>query len=120
MQIMSDSFDGAHGGKCTPSGLPASISVALFDLDGVLTSTAILHQKAWKQAFDHDSFGKDTATSSCRSPSETTCTVSAGARTGTACVRSCGRASSSPTDEVITKRSALPRTSSFYAEPEAW
>lgn len=33
-------------------GLPDSVRVALFDLDGVLTSTAILHRKAWKQAFD--------------------------------------------------------------------
>ncbi|MEE4024332.1 beta-phosphoglucomutase family hydrolase [Gordonia sp. PKS22-38] len=33
-------------------GLPEAISVALFDLDGVLTSTAVLHRNAWKQAFD--------------------------------------------------------------------
>ncbi|MCR5978595.1 beta-phosphoglucomutase family hydrolase [Gordonia jinghuaiqii] len=33
-------------------GLPDSISVALFDLDGVLTETAVLHRKAWKKAFD--------------------------------------------------------------------
>jgi beta-phosphoglucomutase family hydrolase len=33
-------------------GLPESTSVALFDLDGVLTSTAVLHRDAWKQAFD--------------------------------------------------------------------
>ncbi|AZG45166.1 HAD family hydrolase [Gordonia insulae] len=33
-------------------GLPDSTSVALFDLDGVLTSTAVLHRNAWKQAFD--------------------------------------------------------------------
>ena len=33
-------------------GLPASISIALFDLDGVLTNTAVLHKNAWKQAFD--------------------------------------------------------------------
>jgi beta-phosphoglucomutase family hydrolase len=33
-------------------GLPDSISVALFDLDGVLTSTAVLHCSAWKHAFD--------------------------------------------------------------------
>lgn len=53
VQIVSDPSDAAHGGGKTPLGLPASISVALFDLDGVLTSTAVLHQKAWKQAFDH-------------------------------------------------------------------
>jgi beta-phosphoglucomutase family hydrolase len=33
-------------------GLPDSIRVLLFDLDGVLTSTAVLHRRAWKQAFD--------------------------------------------------------------------
>ena len=33
-------------------GLPDSITVALFDLDGVLTETAVLHRKAWKKAFD--------------------------------------------------------------------
>ena len=36
----------------TMLGLPAPISVALFDLDGVLTDTAVLHKRAWKQAFD--------------------------------------------------------------------
>ncbi|WP_156370880.1 HAD family hydrolase [Nocardia arizonensis] len=33
-------------------GLPDSIEAALFDLDGVLTSTAALHRRAWKQVFD--------------------------------------------------------------------
>ncbi|MFW0786904.1 beta-phosphoglucomutase family hydrolase [Gordonia sp. CPCC 206044] len=33
-------------------GLPETTTVALFDLDGVLTSTAVLHRRAWKQAFD--------------------------------------------------------------------
>ncbi|MDA8312613.1 MAG: beta-phosphoglucomutase family hydrolase [Actinomycetota bacterium] len=32
--------------------LPESISACLFDLDGVLTETAVLHAAAWKQAFD--------------------------------------------------------------------
>ncbi len=34
------------------TGLPAQISACLFDLDGVLTSTAVVHQEAWKQTFD--------------------------------------------------------------------
>lgn len=34
------------------TGLPAQIRACLFDLDGVLTSTAVLHQEAWKQTFD--------------------------------------------------------------------
>lgn len=33
-------------------GLPGSIRACLFDLDGVLTETATLHAKAWKQMFD--------------------------------------------------------------------
>jgi beta-phosphoglucomutase family hydrolase len=32
--------------------VPAGITVCLFDLDGVLTQTAKLHAKAWKQMFD--------------------------------------------------------------------
>ena len=33
-------------------GLPADVSVCLFDLDGVLTQTAKVHAAAWKQMFD--------------------------------------------------------------------
>jgi beta-phosphoglucomutase family hydrolase len=33
-------------------GLPEKISACLFDLDGVLTGTAALHEEAWKQTFD--------------------------------------------------------------------
>ena len=33
-------------------GLPDGIQACLFDLDGVLTSTAELHMAAWKQTFD--------------------------------------------------------------------
>lgn len=33
-------------------GLPPHIAAVLFDLDGVLTRTSILHAAAWKQAFD--------------------------------------------------------------------
>lgn len=32
--------------------LPGSITALLFDLDGVLTKTAVVHDKAWKQTFD--------------------------------------------------------------------
>lgn len=32
--------------------LPEGISACLFDLDGVLTRTAVLHAAAWKQTFD--------------------------------------------------------------------
>ena len=33
-------------------GLPAGIRACLFDLDGVLTPTAVVHAAAWKQTFD--------------------------------------------------------------------
>ena len=33
-------------------GLPDTIEVCLFDLDGVLTDTASVHSAAWKQTFD--------------------------------------------------------------------
>jgi beta-phosphoglucomutase family hydrolase len=33
-------------------GLPDEVTVCLFDLDGVLTPTAEVHAKAWKQTFD--------------------------------------------------------------------
>ena len=33
-------------------GLPDDIRACLFDLDGVLTDTAVLHRKAWAAAFD--------------------------------------------------------------------
>jgi len=33
-------------------GLPESARACLFDLDGVLTDTASVHRKAWKQTFD--------------------------------------------------------------------
>jgi beta-phosphoglucomutase family hydrolase len=36
----------------TDLGLPAGIRACLFDLDGVLTQTAKVHARAWKQMFD--------------------------------------------------------------------
>ena len=36
----------------TALGLPAGTRACLFDLDGVLTRTAVLHAAAWKQMFD--------------------------------------------------------------------
>jgi beta-phosphoglucomutase family hydrolase len=33
-------------------GLPATITACLFDLDGVLTPTAEVHERAWKETFD--------------------------------------------------------------------
>jgi beta-phosphoglucomutase family hydrolase len=36
----------------TKLGLPVGITVCLFDLDGVLTRTAVVHAAAWKEMFD--------------------------------------------------------------------
>jgi beta-phosphoglucomutase family hydrolase len=36
----------------TPLGLPDRITALLFDLDGVLTRTAAVHARAWKETFD--------------------------------------------------------------------
>jgi beta-phosphoglucomutase family hydrolase len=36
----------------TKLGLPDAITTCLFDLDGVLTDTAAVHDRAWKQMFD--------------------------------------------------------------------
>ncbi len=33
-------------------GLPAEVRAGLFDMDGVLTKTAVVHAAAWKQMFD--------------------------------------------------------------------
>jgi beta-phosphoglucomutase family hydrolase len=33
-------------------GLPEAVTAGLFDLDGVLTNTAAVHDKAWKEMFD--------------------------------------------------------------------
>ncbi|MFC0601503.1 HAD family hydrolase [Streptomyces palmae] len=33
-------------------GLPAAITTCLFDLDGVLTQTAVVHAAAWRETFD--------------------------------------------------------------------
>jgi beta-phosphoglucomutase family hydrolase len=36
----------------SPLGLPAAVAACLFDLDGVLTPTALVHAQAWKRMFD--------------------------------------------------------------------
>lgn len=36
----------------TEIGLPGGVRACLFDLDGVLTPTAVVHAQAWKQMFD--------------------------------------------------------------------
>lgn len=44
----------------SPLGLPDGVTACLFDLDGVLTQTAVVHEAAWKQMFD--AYLKDRAT----------------------------------------------------------
>ncbi|MBO8185583.1 HAD family hydrolase [Streptomyces spirodelae] len=43
----------------TNLGLPDSIRACLFDLDGVLTRTAVVHAAAWKEMFDAYLRGRD-------------------------------------------------------------
>ena len=40
-------------------GLPDAVTACLFDLDGVLTQTAIVHDAAWAQVFDEFLAGRD-------------------------------------------------------------
>jgi beta-phosphoglucomutase family hydrolase len=41
-----------HSQQTSPLGLPPHITACLFDLDGVITQTATVHARAWKQVFD--------------------------------------------------------------------
>ena len=41
-------------------GLPDGITACLFDLDGVLTKTAVVHERAWKAMFDEFLKGRGT------------------------------------------------------------
>jgi beta-phosphoglucomutase family hydrolase len=41
------------------TGLPETITACLFDLDGVLTGTAVLHREAWKRTFDEFLHNRD-------------------------------------------------------------
>lgn len=45
-------------------GLPAGITTLLFDLDGVITRTAVVHAAAWKEMFDEflAAYSQETAT----------------------------------------------------------
>ena len=43
---------GSSGGTLTALGLPTAVTACLFDLDGVLTSTARVHAAAWAVALD--------------------------------------------------------------------
>jgi beta-phosphoglucomutase family hydrolase len=45
----------------SPVGLPGTVTAALFDLDGVLTPTAVLHAAAWARMFDDFLKGRDGA-----------------------------------------------------------
>ncbi len=44
----------------TRLGLPDGIRACLFDMDGVLTKTATVHFKAWKQMFEDEGYGPFT------------------------------------------------------------
>src|SRR5690606_22998981 len=41
-----------HSVLMTDTGLPGTVRACLFDLDGVVTRTAVVHEAAWKEMFD--------------------------------------------------------------------
>ena len=41
-----------RGGVSYVLGLPDGIRACLFDMDGVVTKTAVVHAAAWKEMFD--------------------------------------------------------------------
>ncbi len=49
------------GSMTTHLGLPGGITACLFDLDGVVTRTAVVHAAAWKAMFDAFLRGRDGA-----------------------------------------------------------
>ena len=49
--MLNDRRTGNRSGM-TQLGLPESIQACLFDLDGVVTRTAVVHAAAWKETFD--------------------------------------------------------------------
>jgi beta-phosphoglucomutase family hydrolase len=51
--VQSDQAFGRSGEMLMVLGLPAGVTACLFDLDGVLTDTAAVHNAAWKLTFDH-------------------------------------------------------------------
>ncbi|HWD07859.1 MAG TPA: beta-phosphoglucomutase family hydrolase [Actinomycetota bacterium] len=51
-----------------PLGLPDPVTACLFDLDGVLTKTAVVHEAAWKQMFDAYLTGRAARTGEPFSP----------------------------------------------------
>ena len=96
-------------------GLPAGVTVCLFDLDGVLTQTAKVHAAAWKQMFD--AFLRARAERArrglrpVRRGRATTTSTSTASRAPTACGRSLLRAGSicpraAPTTPRTRRRSA--------------
>ena len=75
-----------------------ALDAVLFDLDGVLTPTADIHERAWKSMFDDFLAARATAGPGRRSAATTTSPTSTASRGSTACARSSPRgASTCPT-----------------------
>ena len=86
-------------------GLPAGIRACLFDLDGVLTQTAQLHDAAWKETFDRflqDPAARGRSRSSHSTLSSTTSDTWTGDPGATASASSSPRAASMSTTETVT------------------
>ena len=89
-----------RSGTTESLGLPARIRACLFDLDGVLTQTALLHAAAWKETFDGFLRERTVRTHEPFVPFDvgsTTSDTSTAGRVTTACAISSLRAGSKPT-----------------------
>ena len=104
----------AGDGRPDPvAGVPwDDFQAVLFDLDGVLTPTADIHQPAWTTMFDEFLVPPDLR----RSPRPTTSPTSTAARASTACARSsrpgassCRRASPAIRRETLGRRAGQPQ-----------
>ena len=107
-------------------GLPDSIHVCLFDLDGVLTDTASVHKSAWKDTFDPvlerhgttpftDRTTSSTSTASPASTAPATSCTPVGCRSpraATVTARTTRRCTASPRARTTRCSSASARTAS--------
>ena len=101
-------------------GLPPHVTACLFDLDGVLTQTALVHNAAWKQTFD--AFLRDvvaaagTAVRAVRLRAPTTTSTSTAGSAPTESARSSPRgASPCPKARPTTVPTRRPSTASATA-----
>ena len=92
-------------------GLPDGVTACLFDMDGVVTKTAVVHAAAWKQMFDE--FLRSSRARPRSTRSRTTTTTSTASRGSRAPSRSSSHGTStSPPATRTTNRAPPPCTAS--------